>query len=58
MSVDFYKVLKDCNSYDIVMIFVNCFRKCLISLLYKKSINAKGAARLYINYLFWIYKPL
>ena len=52
MFIDFYKVPKDYNRYNIVIIFVNCFRKRLISLLYKKTINVKGVAKLYINYLF------
>jgi hypothetical protein len=52
MLVDFYKVLINYNSYNTVIIFVNCLRKRLISLLCKKNITAKGAARLYINYLY------
>ena len=58
VSVDFHEVPKDCNSYNIVIVCINRFRKRPISLLCKKTINAKGAARLYINYLFWIYRLL
>jgi hypothetical protein len=56
MSVDFYKVPADCNSYNTIMIFVDCFGKRPISLPCRKNINAKGAARLYINYPYWIYR--
>jgi hypothetical protein len=50
MFIDFYKVLIDYNSYNTIIIFVNYFGKRLISLLYKKNINTKGVAKLYINY--------
>jgi hypothetical protein len=52
MSIDFYKVLINYNSYNTVIIFVDYLGKQLISLPCKKNINAKGAARLYINYLY------
>jgi hypothetical protein len=55
MSIDFYKVPADCNGYDTIMIFVDRFGKRPISLLCRKNINAKGAARLYIDYPYWIY---
>ena len=56
MSIDFYKVLTDCNSYNTVILIINCFGKRPISLPYKKTINAKGAARLYINFPYRIYR--
>ena len=58
MSIDFYEVPTNCNSYNTVILIVNRFRKRPISLPYKKTINAKGAARLYINFPYWIYRLL
>jgi hypothetical protein len=39
------------------MIFVDHFGKRAISLLCKKNIDAKGVAKLYIDYLYRIYGP-
>jgi len=47
----------DRNGYDAVMIFVDRFGKRSISLPCKKTIDAKGAARLYINFPYRIYGP-
>jgi hypothetical protein len=58
MSIDFYEVPANSNSYDTVIIFVDRFRKQPISLPWKKNINTKGAAKLYINYPYWIYRLL
>jgi hypothetical protein len=58
MFVDFYKVPADYNSYNTIIIFVDRFGKRPISLPCRKNINAKGIARLYINYPYWIYRLL
>ena len=55
--MDFHELLKDHNGYDIVMIIVDHFGKRPISLPCKKNIDAKGVARLYINYPYQIYRP-
>jgi len=39
------------------MILVDRFGKHLFSILYYKNINAKKAARLYIYYIYQIYRP-
>ena len=41
-----------------VIILVNCFSKCLFLIPYYKNINAKEAARLYIYYVYHIYRLL
>jgi hypothetical protein len=53
--MDFYKLLVDYNSYDIVIILVNRFSKRPFLIPYYKNINAKEAARLYIYYIYQIY---
>ena len=55
--MDFHAVPTDRNGYDTVMILVDRFGKRPISLPCKKNIDAKGAARLYIEYPFRIYGP-
>jgi transposase InsO family protein len=57
VSIDFHEVPTDRNGYDTVMLIVDRFGKRPISLPCKKSIDAKSAARLYINYPFRIYGP-
>jgi hypothetical protein len=57
VSVDFHAAPTDRDGYDTVMVFVDRFGKRPISLPCKKNIDAKGAARLYINYPFRIYGP-
>ena len=54
--MDFYKLPIDRNGYNIVIILVNCFGKRLFSIPYYKDINAKEVARLYIYYVYWIYR--
>jgi hypothetical protein len=54
--MDFHELPTDRDGYNTVMLLVNRFGKRPISLLCNKNINAKGAARLYINYLYWIYR--
>ena len=41
--IDFYKLLKDCNSYNIVQILIDCFGKQAFLIPYKKTIIAKKA---------------
>ena len=48
----------DRNGYNIVIILVNRFGKRLFLIPYYKNINAKEAARLYIYYIYQIYRPL
>ena len=54
--MDFHKLPKDYNRYDIVLIFVDHFGKRTISILYNKTIDAKGTTRHYINYIHYIYR--
>jgi hypothetical protein len=56
--IDFYKLPIDRNGYDIVIILVNHFGKCLFSIPYYKNIDAKEAAQLYIYYVYQIYRLL
>jgi hypothetical protein len=58
VSIDFHEVPIDRNGYDIVMLIVDHFGKRPISLPCKKTIDAKGVARLYINFLYRIYRLL
>ena len=55
--MDFHELLKDRNGYDTVLIFVDRFGKRPISILCKKTVDAKEAARLYIYYIYQIYGP-
>jgi hypothetical protein len=55
--MDFHELPKDRNGYDIVMIMVDRFGKRSISILCKKTIDAKEVAQLYIHYIYWIYGP-
>ena len=48
----------DCNGYNMAMVVVNHFSKCPFLIPYYKNINAKEAARLFIYYIYWIYRPL
>jgi hypothetical protein len=56
--INFYKLLIDCNGYNIVIILVNCFSKYPFLIPYYKNIDAKEAAQLYIYYVYRIYRPL
>ena len=57
VSIDFYELPTDCNRYNIAMIVVDRFGKCLFSIPCHKDIDAKEAARLYIHYVYRIYRP-
>ena len=48
----------DRNGYDMAMVIVDCFGKCPFSILCHKNIDAKEAARLFIHYIYQIYRPL
>jgi hypothetical protein len=50
--MDFYELPKDYNRYNIVLIFIDHFGKCMISILYNKTINAKAIVRYYIDYIY------
>jgi hypothetical protein len=52
VSINFYKLPIDRNGYDMVIILINYFSKCLFSILYYKNIDAKEAAQLYIYYIY------
>jgi len=54
--MDFYILPIDRNGYNIAMILVDRFSKRLFLILYYKNINTKKVARLYIYYIYWIYK--
>jgi hypothetical protein len=56
VSIDFYKLLKDCNGYDTVFVNVDCLGKHVISIPCKKTITAEKAAKLYITYIYQIYR--
>jgi len=56
--MDFYKLLTERNGYNITVILVNRFSKCLFLIPYYKNINAKKVAQLYIYYIYQIYNPL
>ena len=58
ISIDFYKLPIDCNGYNIVIILVNRFSKRPFLIPYYKNINTKKVARLYIYYVYRIYRPL
>src|SRR5436190_14437980 len=55
--MDFHELPKDCGGYDTVMILVDHFGKRPISIPCYKTITAKEAAQLYIQYPYWIYGP-
>ena len=40
------------DRYNMAIIIVNRFSKCLFSIPYHKNINAKEAARLFIYYIY------
>ena len=58
ISIDFHKLPIDRDGYNIVIILVNRFSKRLFLIPYYKNINTKEAARLYIHYIYRIYRPL
>ena len=47
----------DRNRYNIAIVIVNRFSKRPFLIPYYKNINAKEAARLFIYYVYQIYKP-
>jgi len=56
--INFYILFIDRNGYNIAMILVDCFSKCLFLIFYYKNINTKEVAWLYIYYIYWIYRLL
>ena len=42
----------DCNRYDMAMVIVDYFSKCLFLIPYYKNIDAKEAAWLFIHYVY------
>jgi hypothetical protein len=55
--MDFHELLRDRNGYDTVFVNVDRLGKRVISIPCEKTITAKEAARLYITYIYWIYRP-
>ena len=49
--MDFYKLPKDYNRYNIVLIFIDHFGKYIILILYNKTIDTKDTTKHYINYI-------
>ena len=47
----------DRNRYNIAIVIVNRFSKRLFLIPYYKNINAKEVARLFIHYIYRIYRP-
>jgi hypothetical protein len=56
--MDFHKLLRDRNRYNTVFVNVDYLGKRVISIPYKKTITIEEVARLYIMYIYCIYKPL
>ena len=56
--MDFHELPKDCNGYDTVFVNVDRLGKRVISIPCKKTITVEEAARLYITYIYQIYRPL
>ena len=56
--MDFYELLRDRNRYDTVFVNVDRLEKRVISIPYEKTITIEEVARLYIMYIYYIYKPL
>ena len=56
--MDFYKLLRDRNGYDTVFVNVDRLGKRVISIPCEKTITIEEVARLYITYIYYIYKPL
>jgi hypothetical protein len=57
ISMDFHELPKDRNGYDTVFVNVDRLGKRVISIPCQKTITAEEAARLYITYIYWIYRP-
>jgi hypothetical protein len=57
ISMDFHELLQDKKGYNMVLILVDRFGKRTISIPCKKTIDAKETARLYIKYVYRIYRP-
>jgi transposase InsO family protein len=55
--MDFHELPKDRNGYDTVLVFVDRFGKCTMSILCNKTIDAKGTAKHYIDCIHRIYGP-
>ena len=55
--MDFHELPKDHEGYDTILIFVDRFGKRAISIPCQKTIDAKGTARLYIQYIYRTYRP-
>jgi len=53
----FYILPMDRNGYNMAMILVDRFGKRLFLISCYKNINAKEVARLYIYYIYRIYRP-
>ena len=56
--MDFHELPLDRDGYYMVMILVDRFGKRPFLIPYHKNINTKEAARLYIYYVYQIYRPL
>ena len=55
--IDFHELLTDQDGYNMVTILVDRFGKRPFLIPCHKNINAKKAARLYIHYVYQIYRP-
>jgi hypothetical protein len=56
--MDFHKLLRDRNRYNTVFVNVDCLGKRVISIPYEKTITIEEVARLYITYIYYIYRLL
>ena len=57
VSMDFHEMPKERQGYDTVMLVIDRFGKRPISIPCRKTVDAKEAARLYIQYPYRIYGP-
>jgi hypothetical protein len=50
--MDFHKLLRDRNSYNIVFVNVDHLKKRIIFIPYKKTITIEEVARFYITHIY------
>ena len=55
--MDFHELPTDRNGYNMALIVVDRFGKRTFSILCSKNIDAKETVRLYIHYIYCIYRP-
>ena len=48
LCIDFKEFLSDKHSYDSILVFINQLGKDSVTILYYKTINARGIATLFV----------